>query len=269
MESEGLKQFLNSIGDAVYSLNTVCVGLEGVASGKVTKPKGLTITWRTNDPVRTAMSARGFAIRSSLVMSEAALDNYINFLSTCENQTSKVVAACKEDGTANRIAMLSKQVSDLENYWLPFVTLMVRWRNKIIHNSASRFSPLHRKIIQENSSLIKSRHAGILVDETIDNYDIDKITLKDFSTFIAITIKFVRHIDKYLEPTVANIETFEKQLKERNLESIFKRVIGVNGKDKQKTKFKSFINSNFTSISDGEFDELFNSRFVILKKSNN
>jgi len=266
MESEGLKQFLVSVGDAVYSLNTTCVGLEGVASGKVTKPVSLTITWKTNDPVRTAMSARGFAIRSALVMSEVALDNYINFLSKCKNQTNKVVTACNEDGTANRIAMLSKQVKGLEEYWLPFVTLMVRWRNKIIHNSSTNFSPLHRKIIHNNSSLIKNRHAGILVGETINNYDNSKITLKDFSTFIAITIKFVRQIDCYLEPTVANIETFEIQLKERNLESIFKRVIGVNGEDKQKTKFKAFINSNFTSISDGEFDELFASRYEVLKK---
>jgi hypothetical protein len=265
MESEGLKQFLKIVGEAVYNLNTICVGLEGVSSGSVTKPKTLTITWSTSDPSRTALSARRFAIRSSLIFVEQALSNYIDFISTCANQTQKVKAACAETGTAPRITELSKNISEKEEYWLPFVILLIRWRNIVVHDSKSNFSSIHRNSILNNSAIIKKRHAAIDVDKTLRNYDDEKITLKDFSTMMAITIRFVRHIDSKLEPSVADFDSFKNQIIERGLEGVYKQVVGVNGEEKQKNKLKAFINSNFTSIGDSEFKELFKIRYEIAK----
>ena len=266
MKSEGLRQFLKIVGEAVYNLNTICVGLEGVASGTVKKSGNLSITWSTNDPKRTALSARRFAIRSSLVFVEEALSDYVDFISTCSNQTQKIINACDTEGAAERITKLSKHVKGLEEYWLPFVILLIRWRNKVVHNSSSNLSPLHRKTILKNSIVINDRHAAIKVEETLNNFDEQKITLKDFSTMMAITIRFVRHIDCELKPTVAEKESFKNQILERGLESVFKRVIGVNGEEKQKSKFRAFINSNFTSIGDGEFEELFKVRHEIARE---
>tara|TARA_R110002167_G_scaffold364017_1_gene585183 strand:+ start:129 stop:932 length:804 start_codon:yes stop_codon:yes gene_type:complete len=267
MESEGLKQFLKIVGDAVYNLNTICVGLEGVSSGSITKAEDLTITWTTKDPKRTAMSARRFAIRSSLVFVEEALSDYIDFLSKCANQTQKIKNACDTEGAVERVSKLSKNTGGQEEYWLPFVILMIRWRNKVVHNSTTNFSPIHRKTILNNSSLIKERHAAINVEETLNNFDHKKITLKDFSTMMAITIRFIRHIDSELKPTVADVDSLRNQIIERELDGVYKRVIGVNGEKKQKSKFRAFINSNFTSIGDAEFDELFKVRYEIAREN--
>lgn len=265
MESEGLKLFLKIVGDAVYNLNTICVGLEGVSSGSVAKSEDLTITWSTNDPRRTALSARRFAIRSSLIFVEEAISDYVDFISTCANQTQKIRNACDTEGAVERITKLSKNIDGLEEYWLPFVILLIRWRNKVVHNSTTNLSPHNRKNILNNSMIIKERHAAINVEETLKNFDDKKITLKDFSTMMAIAIRFVRHIDNELKPSVADVDSLKNQILERGLEGVYKRVVGVNGEKKQKSKFRTFINSNFTSIGDAEFDELFKVRYEVAK----
>lgn len=45
MESLGLKNFLKSIGRPIHSLNTICVGLNGVEKNLCEKPNELTISW--------------------------------------------------------------------------------------------------------------------------------------------------------------------------------------------------------------------------------
>ncbi|MCK5051081.1 MAG: hypothetical protein KAS53_05050 [Candidatus Cloacimonetes bacterium] len=266
MESEGLRQFLKTVGDAVYLLNTICVGLDGVSKGLVTKSDSLTISWKSSDPMRTAMSARKFAVRSALIFVNEALLNYIEFLADCSLQDPNIVRACNSDGATEKIKQLSKQVNGQEIYWLPFVILLIRWRNKVVHNSSSKLSPLFKKILTENSNIIKKRHAGINVYETIQNFAEQKITLKDFSTMIAVTIKFVRFLDKTLYPSISNPEVFISRIIDRKLVSIYKRIIGVNGLNKQKSKFKSFLSSTFPSIGEGEFDTLFKNRFILVKE---
>ncbi len=265
MESEGLKVFVKSVGDAVYSLNTICVGLDAVSKGDVEKPEDLTISWESSDYKQSAISARSFAVRSALVFVEEALLEYFKYISNCPDQPTKIISAVKSDGAAKKIEKLSSQVSNLEPYWAPIVILLVRWRNQVVHNSNTSLSPVFRKILTDNIDVISSRHAAIDIAKTLSNFDSKKITLKDFTTMIAVTIRYVRKLDCELSPNIKSSEFLRNQLVNRELVVDFKNVIGVNGADKQKKKFDNFIKSNFPSLIGGQSDSLFKVRFEILK----
>lgn len=265
MESEGLKVFLKSVGDAVYSLNTICVGLDAVSKGGVEKPEDLTISWESNDYKQSAISARNFAVRSALVFVEESLLEYFKYVSNCSDQPSKIITAVKVDGAAKKVEKLSSQVSNLEPYWAPIVVLLVRWRNQVVHNSNTSLSPVFRKVLVDNAAIISKRHAAIDITQTLSNFDSKKITLKDFTTMIAVTIRYVRQLDYELCPNIKSSESLCNQLVNRELVLDFKNVIGVNGLDKQKKKFDNFIKSNFPSLVGAQSDSLFNIRFEILK----
>ncbi|EKG5015403.1 hypothetical protein O3Q57_000401 [Salmonella enterica] len=266
MESEGLKQFLKSVGNSVFLLNTICVGLDGVANSVVTKSDELTISWNPRDPKATALSARAHAIKSSLVFVEESLLNYISFLGNCANQSSSIQTACAADGAAEKITKLSKQVHNILPYWEPMVVLLIRWRNKIVHDSNTDLSAYYRKVLINHEADIRENHAAISISETLNNFDSGRITLKDFSTQIAITIRFIRHIDDELTPTISGIESFAAIINEKELEVIYKNILGVNGKDNQERKFYKFINNNFPSISQADKEFLFINRFKVKER---
>jgi hypothetical protein len=266
MESEGLKVFLRSVGDAVYSLNTICIGLNAVSRGGIEKPDDLTISWDTNDPKQTSMQARSFAVRSSLVFVEEALLEYFKYLSNCPEQPPKIVTAVNADGTAKKVEELSTQVPSLESYWMPMVVLLVRWRNQVVHNSKTSLSSNLRKTLLENADVIKDRHAAIDIAQTLSNLDARKITLKDFTTLISVTIRYVRHLDQKLAPHITSSTSLRNQIVARELVSDYKNVLGVNGEDKQKKKFDNFIRSNFPSLIGALSDALFKMRHEVAQE---
>ncbi|AZZ98459.1 hypothetical protein [Pseudoalteromonas sp. R3] len=266
MESEGLKQFLKSVGNSVFLLNTICVGLDGVASGAIKKSDDLTISWDPRDPKATALSARAHAIKSSLVFVEEALLNYISFLGNCASQSASIQSVSNADGAAEKVTKLSKQINGALPYWEPMVVLLVRWRNKIVHDSSTDLSSHYRSILIKHEATIRENHAAISIRETLDNFDAGRITLKDFSTLIAITIRFIRHVDEKLIPSISDIESFAAIINEKELGVIYKNILGVNGKEKQERKFYKFIENCFTSISQAEKEFLFKHRFAVKER---
>lgn len=266
MESEGLKIFLNSVGNAVYSLNTICVGLNALSKGDVEKPDDLTIRWDTNNPKRASINARSFAVRSALVFVEEALLEYFRYLADCPDQPPKIVAAVKAEGAAKKVEELSAQVRGLESYWMPMVVLLVRWRNQVVHNSKTSLSPSMRITLLENADEIKKKHAAIDIAQSLSNLDTQKITLKDFTTIISVTIRYVRHLDKELNPYIISIDSLRNHIVARELVADYKNVLGANGEDKQKKKFDNFIRSNFPSLIGAQSEDFFKVRHQVFEK---
>lgn len=263
MDSEGLKHFLKTVGDSIFLLNTICVGLDGVGSGAVKKSENLTVSWHTNNPENAALQARAHAIKSTLIFVEEALLEYISFLGKCTNQTEEIKTASRTDGAAEKIIQISQHLKDAPEYWEPMVILLVRWRNKVVHGSAVDLSQSYRSILNRNSNVIKDAHAAISIEKTLKHFDEGQITLKDFSTMIAITIRYVRKIDTDLTPKINDIISFSNIIKNKNLTSIYKKIVGVNGIDIQERKFYKFIDINFHNMSPEEKDLLFKRRHEI------
>lgn len=258
MESDGLKQFLNIVGDAVHSVNTICVGLAAVRTGSTEKPDELTISWSSSDPSVAASKARVFALRASLIFVEEALLKYLDFLQVCSTEDEKLQNALSTDGAADRVAEVSKLLTNSEPYWPPIVVLLVRWRNRVVHNSRNRLKAQQKKILLENVQQLKERHAGIDIDKTLKNFESGQITLKDFTTLIAITVRYVRALDEQLKPALNTIQGFISRVEQRGLVKIFNNVMKTNGTSTRERKLRSFLSTEFSCIPDALVEEILN-----------
>lgn len=257
MESEGLKCFLNVVGDAVHSVNTICVGLAAVRAGTVKKPEDLTIGWSSSNPETSASKARVFALRASLVFVEEALLKYLDFLKDCSTEDERLHKALATEGAADRVIEVSKSLLDVEPYWCPMVVLLVRWRNRVVHNAKIGLTVHQRKILLDHEQVIKERHAGIGIKQTLDNFDSSQITLKDFTTLIAITVRYVRALDEELEPKLHTMQGFISRLEQRSLVVVFDNVMKANGESTRRRKLRSFLDTEFSNIPDTLFEDIF------------
>jgi len=257
MESEGLKQFLDVVGDAVHSVNTICVGLAAVRAGTVKKPEDLTIGWSSSNPETSALKARVFALRASLVFVEEALLKYLEFLKDCSTEDEKLYKALSAEGAADRVIEVSKFLPRVEPYWWPMVVLLVRWRNRVVHNAKIGLTVHQRKTLCDHEQVMKQRHAGIDIQQTLENFDSNKITLKDFTTLIAVTVRYVRALDEQLEPKLDTIQSFISRLEQRGLVVVFDNVMKANGESKRRRKLRSFLDTEFSNIPDTLFEDIF------------
>lgn len=250
MESDGLKKFLKTVGDTVYSLNTICVGLSAVSDGSAKKDEGLTISWECSNRSGAAAQSRKFVVRASLVFVEEALLNYLSYLKVLSSVPDGVREACSADGAVQKIRMLSKQVAGLEDYWEPCVILLIRWRNQVVHGGQKGLNSSEEERLVGNSKILAGRHSGIIIQDTIQNFKSGKITLKDFTTLISITIRYVRFLDSALSPVVRLISDLDQLIRQRNLLEPYNQILSVQNESKSKSKFQMFINTNFPSIDD-------------------
>lgn len=256
MESEGLKKFLAIVGDAVHSVNTTCVGLSAVSSGDAKKPDDLTISWSSSDPVTAASKARLFVLRASLIFVEEALLKYLDFLQTTSHD-NKLSKALNSEGAAERVIEISKLLTQAESYWWPIVVLLVRWRNKVVHNSRTDLTNYQRNILLKYSETLKEKHAGIDISKTLENFENNQITLKDFTTLIAITVRFVRALDEELEPQIHTLEGFRLRLRQRGLISTFNKTLNANGESTKCRKLRAFLKSEFSNLPEMLIEEIY------------
>jgi hypothetical protein len=75
--TRALKRFREKLGDPVRSLNTIVIGLQGIAEGNVSKPDEMSVSWFPANLARTTREARGFAVRSLVTAACDALDRYL------------------------------------------------------------------------------------------------------------------------------------------------------------------------------------------------
>jgi hypothetical protein len=250
MESEGLKEFLSTVGDAVHSVNTICVGLTSVRSGKAVKPDDLTIGWSTSDPKNSASKARSFALKGSLVFVEEALLKYLDFLKLCTNENEPLRRALTTEGAADRVAAVTKHLSIERPYWGPMVVLLVRWRNKVVHNSSGKLTSNQKKVLLDNRVALKKNHADIDIEKTLEHFGENKITLKDFTTLIAITIRYVRALDSSLEPIIDTMYGFGERLKMKGLVSDYNKIFSHTSKSRREAKLNGFLRTHFPDTLD-------------------
>jgi hypothetical protein len=263
VESEGLKTFLLTVGDAVYSLNTICVGLSGLGTGLIEKPDDLTITWETSNPKHAAIKARQYAVKSSLVFVEEALLQYISYLSQNPALDVGFRKSLAVEGAAEKVRNLSKEANFPEEYWSPIIVLLVRWRNQVVHGSKSRLKEIEVQALIRNKDKIYEAQSKTNIEETLQNFDAGRITLKDVSTMIAVTIKTLRYVDEKLNLSITTIEQFEQHIKYVEKQTEYNNIIKANGEETIKRKFFNFIATNFSTIDAATRDHLFSKRRVL------
>ncbi len=239
-KTKSLKQFLNNIGSSVFLLNTICVGLDRIKQEEITEYKeSLRISWSTNDPVNDAQRARIYANKSAITFCVDSLDQYLRSLITSPKiiRDEQIISKLKpgEISMSDRVVALFEKYPPEAKYWVPFVKLLILWRNKIIHSHAKiEIKSNDRKILLENREVIMKEHSGLDVQQTLDRFSENMgPTLKDTSTMIAILIKSIRYIDQ---------EIVENEITKEYLLEVVAYQLGSGHKEAAKSEIKTIWN---------------------------
>lgn len=252
MESLGLSEFLKSVGSAVHSLNTICVGLYGVETGQYQKPDDLTVSWSTTDSEASARKSRAFAVKASFVFVEEELLQYLKYVAKHPNVSAAVkIALGPDNSAAERIEELSKLVPPKETYWEPMVCLMIHWRNKFVHLSSRADLKHHqKKILEESRERIKENHAAIDIGETLEHFKTNDVTLKDASTLISVAIRFARNVDENLYLSASNRESVRFHIEYLDLVEEYLKSVGMNGAETRDRKIRGFFRTRMPYVDE-------------------
>jgi hypothetical protein len=190
-----LSDFLGEVGEAVANLNTAVVGLDAVEKGHE-KPTTLSISWNPTDRIAAARKARRFVLESVLVRVAEALHKFVR--ATAQLPRFKTVRknwANSENSSAERLADLAAETLGEENYLSVGATLLVHWRNRVVHpRSRAELTPKQRKTLTQAAKQIEKDFAGLSVEKLLHDFEVGQPTLKDISSLIAMSIKMARAV---------------------------------------------------------------------------
>lgn len=245
-KSPFLKYFLNEIGKSVISINTIYVGLEGVSNGKAKKPDLLSIYWDPKDLKTASTDAKYYIFHSSLVYIQASILSYFKSVNKISNIYEDSSSDAK-DKIKDIFAYVKKRdnSNELEMYWEKILILLIDWRNKIVHQKNNHKLNLDLFSEQECEK-IKEKYANIDIKETIKHYNDNKITLKDVTTIISISINSVKTIDKIIfsEDFFSDINNLIKIIDSGHLKTLYK-ILSANSEEKRIQKFRTFMQRGY------------------------
>lgn len=210
METSSLKNFLKNIGQTVYNLNTVCVGLHYVEQKKEINAErdiGLRVSYHTSKTKEASRRARQQMVKSAIVYCFESIYSYFEDINEIgllnEGQKAIFNSTDNKIKKADKIAGVIAEVPDIEKYWIICLKILSYWRNKIIHvNSKRELTKREKDYLHSEKENIANLHANIDIIETYSHYEKNAPTLKDASTLISISIKTLRFIDDFFSKNI-------------------------------------------------------------------
>jgi hypothetical protein len=215
MGSPPLVRFLRAVGKVQHHLHTVVVGLSAVEKGIATKPDDLDIAWQAHDLVGSAREARRFLLRATLIFVAEELNVFATQVLKYR-ALATAIDALPED-RAGRIRALT-EADEVDPTYLTVAPLVVtHWRNRIVHpDSRARLTPAERQRLLTQSESARDSYKGVDVVRLLGDFETDQPTLKGVTVLLAMSIKFVRHVDSTL-PQPATSEHVRLWLQAENL----------------------------------------------------
>lgn len=189
-----LREFLHGVGEAVANLNTTVVGLDAVENGHE-KPPSLDISWHPTDRLIAARKARRFVLQAALVRVSEAIGTFISAMAKLPRFASVTEHWNKNTSQAEKMADVARHALGSEDYLLAGASLLVHWRNRIVHSSRAQLTPTQKKTLVASSDEIEQKFARLSVDRLLSDFDQGLPTLKNVSTLISMTIRFARALD--------------------------------------------------------------------------
>ena len=209
--TQALADFLQAVGESVADLNTIAVGLAAIGQDHQ-KPDGLNISWNPKDPVIAARKARKAAVHAVMVVVTEALGQYVSAVTNLPRFDALTKAwndRKPKASAADRISELAAQLFTGKEargaicydtrYRTCCVMLMIHWRNRHVHtDSAAKLTHHEKQVVRANEDCIAKEYAGLSVDRLLADFEVNRPTLKDATTLIAMTIREVRAMDRAL-----------------------------------------------------------------------
>jgi hypothetical protein len=195
--SHPLSTLLNEVGEAVFSLNTLVVGLDAVEKGHE-KPDTLDISWDPTDRVIAARKSRKFVLEAVAVRVCEALIEFVSALAKLPRL--EAVSSKWDDKTKNAEKVGQVFTAFLgDNYLISAAVLLVHWRNRIVHRgSNAKLQASQKKALQNHEAEIAKDYKNLSVDCLLCHFEEKRPTLKDISSLVAICLKLAREIDEAL-----------------------------------------------------------------------
>jgi predicted HTH domain antitoxin len=168
------------------------------------KPATLNISWNPHDRAAAARKARRFVLEATLVHVAEALSAFV--LATSQLPRFGTIRDRWSGDTPN-----SKKLSDLvvaalgsEGYPAVGAGLLIHWRNRVVHpKSRASLTPQQKKTLQSNAEEIEQKFAGLAVNLLLEDFEAGRLTLKDISSLISMSIRMAREVER----AVRNLST--------------------------------------------------------------
>jgi hypothetical protein len=162
-----------------------------------------------------------------------------------------VRGALNAGSAAERIEELAKVVVLKRSYWAPMVILMIHWRNRFVHASSKAcLKSDQKKLLLSEASEIKKNHAAIDIQDTLNHFDKNDVTLKDASTLIAVSILFARDVDALLAISGISRASIRYYLEYKEMASEYQNVLKVNGVEVRERKVRAFFRTHLPFVDE-------------------
>lgn len=153
--------------------------------------------------------------------------------------------------SADRLRSLPYFFEFPNKYWIPATILLNKWRNRVVHNvSIAKPEPAELNALITASQRLKENHANIDIKVTINNFENKKITLKDITTLIAISIALVREIDNQIYKKINTVLLIEKYVISRGLINEYNTILSTPNSKVRNRKFERFVKTRITHIDE-------------------
>ncbi len=204
------RDYQRRVGNAIYLINTIAVGLELIAEGGA-KPSPFHIAWqRPSDPRQTASQARTFALVAIMNLAFDSFDVYLRNLGQlpwlpAPEEVGKVVrkdvsrAGGKAYSEAERSEHLLEYLGKEDSGGLiAMLDLLANWRTMLVHSDADRDITKRRaEELLSREEFFARNYAQLSVSTLLANFRAHQNpTLKEATSLIAASMNLARLMDE-------------------------------------------------------------------------
>lgn len=249
MESIFLKKFKRNVGQTVHSLNTVCVGLDYVRSGKAKKPAELDVRWKPANVVLSSEIARLYVVRAAHIFVTSSFKEYLKDIKLVFDFSADEQ---KISDTAELIDLFESKIAlDVEKYRWIFLKLLVHNRNHIIHGSSrARLTSCERDELNVQRDNIFNNHHHLDVIKMLEHVNAQSYTLKEISTLATNAIYIANQLDACFQKRVNSVYRIINVIKNTSLKESWENLCRSGNKEHWENKKRTFLNMNFPFIDD-------------------
>jgi hypothetical protein len=245
-----LKDFLKEIGDSVHSMNTIAVALSVMSDDNPEIPAGLDISWKPQNLIRSKTISRNYAERSALVYAAESLFQFLESISTNIFWKYPEINFKGDEKKADKVYKFLTSIPTISKEMAILAELLCHWRNKVVHAKSSNASLSSNK--KDSLSLSKNciyetfHHFDVSI--ALDNFNKNRITLKDVSTLITIVIKCARQVDEYYFAGIVELNDLKTYLSSFLTDSEFQLIYKQEHSNKKERQLNTWLSMHYPYI---------------------
>lgn len=152
----------------------------------------MNISWHTDDISASTRQARIFLIKSSMVFLAESLNTYV------EDFLKILNINCKESKAERLDQAFTLGCSYIDQHKYLLVKLLLLWRNKIVHGSNVQLYKAEKEQLKVDREIILAEYCNLDIEILLSDYEQNRPTLKEASSFSVVSIQVIRCLDSYL-----------------------------------------------------------------------